>query len=421
MPHALLKDFKSNLVTFVASQMGRIEAAIYRYANDKLNAIINELLRKCPPPETLNRIIKQKQSIETLANSFDQKIQKFNTIPQTLEPAIGAGKVIVEILSHLPLPSTIGIPPPYGGVIVSVPVGVIQAQSNLLVFTRKMVEVLEDDVVSINDVLSSTQGIFDPLIDRLKQLDRLVDHCVNNPDAPDDQRARVIDPRLLDPNDLSNRNLFAGSFRRKLNDGEEHTTTLEQDVNEAFFGAGNNTGAGSSGGRDRGLWGVGIDYSVDDIITYKTLKYKCNTDHTSTADGIAGPPGIGQYWDRVLSNVDSTGLSDADSTGLSDADSIGLSDADSIGLSKEDRDKVYEGTGLDNNTGTSDETYTNARNTQYTIRIVNDPDSPSIAPRRRAIALDRRGVAVLKGPYSFSSSEEILKKELKFRIDNQLP
>lgn len=398
MPHALLKDFKSNLVAFVTSQMGRIEAAIYRYANDKLNAIINELLRKCPPPETLNRIIKQKQSIETLANSFDQKIQKFNTIPQTLEPAIGAGKVIVEILSHLPLPSTIGTPPgPAGGVIVSVPVGVIQAQSNLLVFTRKMVEVLEDDVVSIGDVLSSTQGIFDPLIDRLKQLDRLVDHCVNNPDAPDDQRARVIDPRLLDPNDLSNRNLFAGSFRRKLNDGEEHTTTLEQDVNEAFFGAGNNTGAGSRGGRDRGLWGVGTDYFVDDIIIYKTLKYKCNTDHTSTADGIAGPPGIGQYWDRFLGDVGSTGLS------------------------KEDREKVYDGTGLDNNTGTSDETYTNARNTQYTIRIENDPDSPSIAPRRRAIALDRRGVAVLKGPYSFSSSEEILKKELKFRIDNQLP
>lgn len=398
MPHALLKDFKSNLVTFVASQMGRIEAAIYRYANDKLNAIINELLRKCPPPETLNRIIKQKQSIETLANSFDQKIQKFNTIPQTLEPAIGAGKVIVEILSHLPLPSTIGTPPgPAGGVIVSVPVGVIQAQSNLLVFTRKMVEVLEDDVVSINDVLSSTQGIFDPLIDRLKQLDRLVDHCVNNPDAPDDQRARVIDPRLLDPNDLSNRNLFAGSFRRKLNDGEEHTTTLEQDVNEAFFGAGNNTGAGSSGGRDRGLWGVGIDYFVDDIIIYKTLKYKCNTDHTSTADGIAGPPGIGQYWDRFLGDVGSTGLS------------------------KEDREKVYDGTGLETKKSTLDEQYTTDRNTLYVIKIEKDPSSPSIAPRRRAIALDRRGVAVLKGPYSFSSSEKILKDELKFRIDNQLP
>jgi len=407
MPHALLKDFKSNLVTFVSSQMGRIEAAIYRYANDKLNAIINELLRKCPPPETLNRIIKQKQSIETLANSFDQKIQKFNTIPQTLEPAIGAGKVIVEILSHLPLPSTIGTPPgPAGGVIVSVPVGVIQAQSNLLVFTRKMVEVLEDDVASISDVLSSTQGIFDPLIDRLKQLDRLVDHCVNNPDAPDDQRARVIDPRLLDPNDLSNRSLFAGSFRRKLDDGEEHTTTLEQDVNEAFFGAGSstgagdNTGAGSSGGRDRGIWGVGVDYFVDDIVTYKTLKYRCNTDHTSTEDGVTGPPGIGQYWNRVLGD--------------------GQEDS-KTGLSKEDREKVYDGTGLGVKELTSDEQYTTDRNTLYTIKIENDPNSPAIAPRRRAIAVDRRDVTVLKGPFSFSSSEKILKDELKFRIDNQLP
>ena len=202
----------------------------------------------------LNRIIKQKQSIETLANSFDQKIQKFNTIPQTLEPAIAAGKVIVEILSHLPLPSTIGTPPgPAGGVIVSVPVGVIQAQSNLLVYTRKMVEVLEDDVVSIGDVLSSTQGIFDPILDRLKMLDRLVDHCVNNPDAPDDQRARVIDPRLLDPNDLSNRSLFAGSFRKKLNDGEEHSTTLEEDINQAFFGAGDGTGVIAVGGNQIGL------------------------------------------------------------------------------------------------------------------------------------------------------------------------
>lgn len=400
MPHGLLKDFKSNLVAFVTSQMGRIEAAIYRYANDKLNEIINELLRQCPPPEVLNRIIKQKQSIEKLAGSFDSKIQKFNSIPNTLEPAIGAGKVIVEILSHMPLPSTIGTPPGItGGVIISVPTGVIQTQSNLLVFTRKMVEVLEDDVVSIKDVLSSTQGLFDPILDRLKMLDRLVDHCVNNPDAPDDQRAKVIDPRLLDPNDLSNRSLFAGSFRKKLSDDEEHTTTLEQDIDEAFFGTGDSTGVGSSGGKDRGLWGIGVDYFVDDVVTYKTFKYKCNTDHTSTADGITGPPGVGQYWDRFF----------------------GFDDGSGTGLSKEDRDTVYKDTGLDKNTGPADEVYSTARNTQYTIRIENDPNSPAIAPRRRAIALDRRGVVVLKGPYSFSSSEEILKDELKFRIDNQLP
>ena len=293
MPHALLTDFRTNITQFVASQVGTIQAMVYTYANNKLNEILNDLLRQCPPPEVLNRILRQKAAIENLANSYEGKIQKFKTIPQQLEKPIVAGKLIVEILSHMPLPSTIGIPPPYGGVIVSVPTGVIQTQSNLLVFTRKMVETLDDNRQSIDGILSSTDGLFDPMLTRLKMLDRLVQHCVTNPDAPHDQRARVVDPRLLDPNDLSNREILANAYRIKLEDGQEHTTTLEQDID---------------------------------------------------------------------------------------------------------------------NTGTL-----------YTIKLENDPNSPAIAPRRRAIAVDRRDVTVLKGPFSFSSSDKILKDELKFRIDNQLP
>jgi len=57
----------------------------------------------------------------------------------------------------------------------------------------------------------------------------------------------------------------------------------------------------------------------------------------------------------------------------------------------------------------------------YTIKVVTDPQSPSIAPQRRAIAVDKRGVPVLKGPLSFASDSNVLIEELKFRIDNQLP
>jgi len=57
----------------------------------------------------------------------------------------------------------------------------------------------------------------------------------------------------------------------------------------------------------------------------------------------------------------------------------------------------------------------------YTIKVVTDPQSPSIAPQRRAIAIDKRGVPVLKGPLSFASDSNVLIEELKFRIDNQLP
>jgi methyl-accepting chemotaxis protein len=57
----------------------------------------------------------------------------------------------------------------------------------------------------------------------------------------------------------------------------------------------------------------------------------------------------------------------------------------------------------------------------YTLEIIRDTNSPEIAPRRYAIAKDRRGIIVLKGPSSFSSSTDVLLDEIKFRIDNQLP
>lgn len=57
----------------------------------------------------------------------------------------------------------------------------------------------------------------------------------------------------------------------------------------------------------------------------------------------------------------------------------------------------------------------------YTLEIVKDPNSPTIAPRRYAIAKDKAGVIVLYGPSSFSSDTKVLLDEIKFRIDNQLP
>lgn len=56
----------------------------------------------------------------------------------------------------------------------------------------------------------------------------------------------------------------------------------------------------------------------------------------------------------------------------------------------------------------------------YKLAINQDPDSPYIAPRRFATATDNRGIVVLKGPSSFSSSTQVLLDEIKFRIDNQL-
>lgn len=57
----------------------------------------------------------------------------------------------------------------------------------------------------------------------------------------------------------------------------------------------------------------------------------------------------------------------------------------------------------------------------YTIKVIQDPESPDIAPKRQAIVQDFRDITVLTGPSSFASDPDILVEEIKFRIENQLP
>jgi hypothetical protein len=55
----------------------------------------------------------------------------------------------------------------------------------------------------------------------------------------------------------------------------------------------------------------------------------------------------------------------------------------------------------------------------YVLAIIQDPNSPKIAPRRYAVAKDRIGTIRLRGESSFSSDTQVLLDELKFKIDNQ--
>lgn len=53
----------------------------------------------------------------------------------------------------------------------------------------------------------------------------------------------------------------------------------------------------------------------------------------------------------------------------------------------------------------------------YRLEVRVDPNSPPVAPRRYAVAIDSIGVVVLEGTKSFSSSDELLIEELKLAID----
>jgi hypothetical protein len=89
-------------------------------------------------------------------------------------------------------------------------------------------------------------------------------------------------------------------------------------------------------------------------------------------------------------------------------------------LSKEERDKILNNK-LKKDDSSLLEAYTGRNGRVYEIDIIDVLDNDIDVPRRQAIAKDFRGVVVLRGQPSYSSNPQVLKDELKFRIDNQLP
>lgn len=194
MPHALLKDFKSFLPEMVAISVGELKAFVFAYADMELYKIITRLKESCPPPKTTKALIEKLDSINNLMNKTDKKIKGFKKIPDVLIPVMVAGKVVVEIISHLALPSTIGTPPgPQGGVIVSVPVGKITSASNRLVWCRKMVETIEEDILAINNLIKQAEGMFDPVRMQLDRAIGLLQRCLENPDMSVEERKAILD------------------------------------------------------------------------------------------------------------------------------------------------------------------------------------------------------------------------------------
>lgn len=231
MPHALLKDFKSNLPLFVGMILAKLEAAAITYIRGKINEIIQKLLNQCPPERELQILLKTLDTIKNLMNKFDSQTAKLQKIPDSMEPAITAGKVLVEVLSHMPLPSTIGTPPgPAGGVIISVPTGVIQAQANTLVFARKMVETLGEDQKQIKGLLSSTAGIFDPIKSRIAMIEGLINRCIQDPNLSQEERDNILNSGGRTKNsDTSSR---AGTQYTSTN-GNTYTLSVIDDPNSA--------------------------------------------------------------------------------------------------------------------------------------------------------------------------------------------
>ena len=193
MPHGFLKDFKSNLSVFAAIILGRAQALALQHAQKVVLEVLERLKEECPPPEVLESLSAKINAVKNVINGIDKTANKIRPLPQYLQPAIIGAKIIVDIIAHFEVPTTIGTPPgPAGGVIFSETKAMSSNRAAKLTKFQKFIETLEDDVAGINLLLTRFQGVFAPILSALDLIDGLIAQCINNQSVSDEERQKLI-------------------------------------------------------------------------------------------------------------------------------------------------------------------------------------------------------------------------------------
>ena len=272
MPHQHLNFKGGKLPAIAARLLGKAEEHVVSYAQDQVDNLLGEFEDKCPPPPVLERVRKLLDNLEALNLSYKEKVVQVENMVKKLDKPIKAGKVVIDILTHLLVIKKLafGTPPgPQGGLIFADNTSKIMNQSRRLEKAVDTIEKLEEDKEAINALVSDSKTIFDPVESKVSLLRRLLEAC-------------IADPNL----NIDDKDFVLGDANKKQDSTEDYR---------------------SKNGR------------------------------------------------------------------------------------------------------------------VYTITVEQVLDESDVAPKRRAIAKDFRGIVVMIGPSSFASDTEVLKKEIKFRIDNQLP
>ena len=266
---------QSKLSEFAVANLGRIQALVITKVNNEINQMLLELLNTCPPPDVLEKLSRIVNNIRPVITTAEDNLQEARKVADTLEPAIQASTLIMQFLTYNPQPVVIGtLPGPQGGVIYSPSKGEVNRNATKLGWLAAFIKMMRDEGLAIGQAVQATEGVFDPIVNALDQIDALIQACLTNQDLSDEERKRIVD-----------------NIQNKLTEANSK----------------------------------GVSY-------------------TSRKSGNA-----------------------------------------------------------------------------YTIKVIQDPKSPEIAPKRQAIVQDFRGITVLTGPSSFASDPQVLIDEIKFRIENQLP
>lgn len=350
---------ESNIVNAVAKQVG----AVQDIATQKVYELVNDSIQKvrreaCPVLPEAIRLQQRVNTVQGSIGAISARINKFNRIAQTILTLITIFKIIKALVLKLPIPQA--VPPGIG-----LPVGFSMIQTDFLHKFKEKIKQGGDDAKGIVEVLKSPADNIKMYTKILKRVNIVTNGC----------RLEGILRREVARGRITMDRLKTLGIVRLNRSGED----------EYIFSS------------------LGGNLFSDSLLTRQGNFYE-----TNSANGI--PP---SEKDKLADAAEKDLLDSLNKLNGEDSQELKDAIADIFDSFKSENETEAE-----NN---PDNFYTAANGEIYKLKIKLDPKSPQIAPRRFAVAIDKFGVEILKGPKSFSSSTKILLDELKFRLDNQLP
>jgi len=182
----------SKLSGFGARYIGQLRGQIEVRIEKEALSILEEFQQdNCPAIERLEEIIATKDQLLQYINDFENATKPvFELINVLQEPITIAGQ-IVSFLKAIPLPTTIGLPPPIGGVLFSLPVSLTNKFAELLSFAQSLITDLQNDINALDRIRQKIQSKITLIKGRIQGFDLPMLSCIEQ--LPEQDRIRLLE------------------------------------------------------------------------------------------------------------------------------------------------------------------------------------------------------------------------------------
>jgi len=388
---------ESKVTAFIGSQIGGIQAQLQDKVQAKIQSTVTTFVQSnsCPPQQTLDRLVKTKQTLSDLTERSRKIVDTYKALPNKLRPPINTLDKIIKVLLVLPIPQS--VPPGFG-----LPISISNKYSDLINKLRELVKQTKETIEGIEALVDTT--FFDNLLEdvnsKLTLLDGPIAFCSIENELKDSLTPeeleklglitpdgafiisrlvpRLVQETLVDPVGYADavddgnkygRNCFRGPYKP----GTIYIHTDERrDIVEGSDGNKYIVNNRAKNGLDTWLDPLsGFDWDLYELNTQKLLEDLLNRlSNTSLVNR--------SLLDNIKTNLNNY--------------KIQLNPAT---------------TGL----------YRARNGVEFLIEVIDDTTSPAIAKRRFAVARNSQGIIVMKGQPSFASDINVLVREIRFRLD----